>query len=690
MAKVLEETFAESVRKGKIKAPNSNRFTAEKWNREWEKFETDASERDLKVYKAGIIIDSLLGEVRGKLAELYSKAPKTTYEKLMLSYVASSNRTLAVAVKNIIKEVEANVQDANAKGAHVHAAMIEANMMGDKKSLGELAHGAVDGFQLAVRVCLGKVEKGEKLTVSKNPIDEMSFVMQESGLSQLYWGYLHLWQCVLWSDYDLIELDDEHKVFSIQQPKSEFEVSFLRSSIRKDRLSGQNTMIASTPTIRSKFLGDKFVMMKRENKRRVAYVANVKDAGDKLITFNAEWRVRELDLQSHYPEKWFTDDYDKGFSLYESLNVFRCMMLMANTLKHKFPEDDSAFTINKLKEFCPTVPIFSLKRALCEATGLAPAKIDKILEFMTIKASPTSDLWCQPLIKTSKNEYAIVVSALCSPSMFRVFERWVDDLGIDFGEKGYTYEDTVLEELNDSLEKNTLITDYDKGVGKRIRLDSGEEEFDLLARIDDLVIIGEAKSIVITDSEISKARAASILEHAGQQVTRKTAFLKANLQAIFERLGWNYDPNVDYKFAQCILNSGRVFVGYEFDGVPVIDEKILRAYFASDKVNLFSFPSRQGGTKTIAWFQLYSNLDELKSNFQRYACNPPQLNEGADCFEYNVNKFPYITEDSYKVIKNYLVLTQRSPIEVLEREHHFPVVKSDDFDAEFASVDVVM
>lgn len=366
------------------------------------------------------------------------------------------------------------------------------------------------------------------------------------------------------------------------------------------------------------------------------------------------------------------------------------MMLMANTLKNKFPEDDSVFTINKLNEFCPTVPVFSLKRALCEATDYAAEKIDKILEFMTIKASPTSDLWCQPLIKTSKNEYAIVVSALCSPSIFRIFERWADDLGINLGEKGYTYEDTVLEKLNNSLKKNTVITDYNKGVSKRIRLDAGEEEFDLLARIDDLVIIGEAKSIVTTDSEISKARTAGILEHAGQQVKRKTEFLKNNLQVIFERLGWNYDPSVDYKFALCILNSGRLFVGYEFHGVPVIDEKILEAYFASDKVNLFSLPLRQGGNKTIAWLQLYSNLDELKSNFQRYACNPPQLNEDAECFEYNVSNFPYMKKDSYKVIKNYLVLKQKSPIEMLQREHHFQLVKSDDFDTEFSSVDIVM
>ncbi|MFA0520749.1 hypothetical protein AB4501_27740, partial [Vibrio sp. 10N.222.55.E8] len=145
---------------GKIKAPNNNRFTAEKWNKEWIKFEANASERDQKVYKAGLIIDSLLNEVREKLAELYSKAPKTTYEQLMLSYVASSNRTLAVAIKNTIQEAEANAQ--NAKGANVHAAKIDANIMGDKKTLGELAHGAVDGFQLAIRVCLGKAEKGEK------------------------------------------------------------------------------------------------------------------------------------------------------------------------------------------------------------------------------------------------------------------------------------------------------------------------------------------------------------------------------------------------------------------------------------------------------------------------------------------------------------------------------------------------
>ncbi|TBT68747.1 hypothetical protein CGI06_23060 [Vibrio parahaemolyticus] len=101
---------------------------------------------------------------------------------------------------------------------------------------------------------------------------------------------------------------------------------------------------------------------------------------------------------------------------------------------------------------------------------------------------------------------------------------------------------------------------------------------------------------------------------------------------------------------------------------------------------MFSVQSKQGGIKDIAWLQLYCNLDELKSKFQRYACNPPQLNEGADSFEYDENKFPYISTDSCKIIKSYLVFKQIAPKDIVERNHHFPVVKSADFDAEVASV----
>ncbi|HIF9293978.1 TPA: hypothetical protein ACX6Q7_001883 [Photobacterium damselae] len=680
MNDVKKDLFVEKIIKNKIKPPTRHDFKLANWNQEWGKVEADASERDKKVYKAGVIIDSVLSEVRAKLKELYKNAPKTSYERLMLSYVAIANRTTDVALK-VLKEAPAkNAQEA----------LLEANMMGNKQSLGEIAHGAVDGVQLAIRSCLYNLEQGNKIELSQEPIDEMSFVQQESWLSQLYWTYTHLWQCIIWSDYDLIEMDEEQKFFSVKQPTSAYELAFLNSANRKERLSGQNTLMATRPAIRAKFLDDKFPIITRQNKKRVAKVISIRDGGDDLITWNTQWRIREFDLQSHYPEKWLTDDYGKGFCLSEALEVMRCLMLMSNDSKRKFPVNDSVFNINKLNEFCPTVQVFSLKRVLTEATGVEAQKVEKIVDFLTIKASPTSDLWCQPFIKNSKNEYALVVSALSSPSVFRLFERWADEFGVDLGEKGYTYEETIIEELNDALENNDLIQDYDKGISKRIKLAAGkEEEFDLLARIDDLIIVGEAKSIVTTDSEISKYRTSEILQHAGEQVIRKTAFFQDNVQAIFERLDWAYDETKEYKFAQCVLNSSSIFVGHKFSDVPVIDDRILRAYFSSNQMKLMTVASKTG-IKTIAWYKLYDSLEELKDNLSTYLSNPPQLNDSKDAYEYNDIRFPYMTADSYKLSKSYLVQKESSPLSVMDREHHFPVIKSDDYEAEAAQVKVAM
>lgn len=680
MTDKVKDLFVEKIIKDKVKPPTRHDFKLDKWNKEWEKVKADASDRDKKVYKTGVIIDSVLSEVRTKLKELYKKVPKTSYERLMLSYVAIANRTTAVALK-VAKEVPAkNAQEL----------LLEVNMAGNQQGLGEIAHGAVDGVQLAIRSCLYNIEKDNKIEASQEPIDEMSFVQQESWLSQLYWTYTHLWQCIIWSDYELNEKDEEQKFFSLKQPTSAYELAFLNSGNRKERLSGQNTLMAMRPAIRAKFLGDRFPVTTRQNKNRVAKVISIIDGGDDLITWNTQWRILELDLQSHYPEKWLSDDYGKGFCLSETLEVMRCLMLMANEAKRKFPENDSVFNINRLSEFCPTVQAFSLKRALTEATNVEAQKVEKIVDFLTIKASSTSDLWCQPLIKTSKGKYALMVSALSSPSVFRLFERWADEFGVDLGEKGYTYEETIIEELNDVLENNDLIQDYDKGVSKRVKLGAGkEEEFDLLARIDDLIIVGEAKSIVTTDSEISKYRTSEILQHAGEQVTRKTMFLQENLQAIFERLDWTYDKTKEYKFAQCVLNSSSIFVGHKFDDVPVIDDRILRAYFSSNQMKLMTVASKSG-VKTIAWYKLYDDLEELKTNLQIYLSNPPQLNESKDAYEYNNIGFPHMMADSYKLSKSYLVLKETSPLSVMEREHHFPVIKSADYEAEAAQIKVAM
>ena len=676
----IKDVFVEKILKDQLAPPTKREFREKKWRKEWDKVKEIATARDLKVFEAGLMIDCLLSEIRAKLGELYKQAPKTSYEKLMLAYVASSNREIKVALGHAMQNPPANAQ----------GVMIQANPMGNKLSLQEIVHGCVDGLQLAIRMCQKNIDDGKSIKVADEPLDVMTFIHRESYLSQLYAQYEYIWQCVFWSDYEVDELIKEHKVYAVTQPSTAFEFAFENSANRKDRLGSQKLLIASDPMIQKIFLNNHFVKIKRKNKKRVAEVVPVRGSGEQLVTYNTHWQSGKFDLKKYYPQDWFTKDYGHGFCIDEALEVMRCLMLMSNTLLNDLPQDDSAFNVNKLLEFCPTVQAFSLRLALRQATDIDADKISKILDFITATSLPTSDLWCQPLIKTSNNEYAILVSALASPAITRVAERWFVAFGIDLQDKGYTYENTVVALLNEQLAQNEFIGDYNEGVSKRIKLDTGEEEFDLLARIDDMIIIGECKSIVTTDSEISKYRTAEILQHAGEQVNRKTTFIEDNIEQIFERLGWEFDTSKEYTFAKCIVNSSQIFVGHKFNDVPVVDERILKAYFESNSNRLMTVPTDGGDLKDIAWYQLYTNLRELKDNLLTYFSFPPQLSECEEAFEYSDVKLPYISADSFKIMQRRFLLKPAGMLERMNREHRFPLIKSDDYEEEVARMDMVV
>ncbi|MEZ8358807.1 hypothetical protein AB6C40_00785 [Vibrio splendidus] len=680
MTDEVKDLFVEKIIKNKIKPPTRHDFKLDKWLGEWEKIKDSASKRDARVFVGGSIVNTLLSEIRGMLDSIYLKAPKITNEKLMLAYVAMSNRELAVAMKAAFEEARPNA----------FGIKINANYMGNTLTLQEISHGCVDGLQPALRMCQKRIDDNQPIQASKQPLDPMVFIRNEIDLSQLYELYSHVWQCLFWSNYDFIPVDADKNIYCVMQPATDFEYSFESSAIRRERLGSQKRHIANDTIIQSIFSNDKYLVTRRRGKRKLVDVLNVKDADEMVRSRNTYWQITVTDMLKYYPQEWLTEDYGKEFSIKDVLTVFRCLMLLAGDLMDKFPDNDGAFNLNKLLEFCPTIPAFKLKMALVKATGLDAVRVSNILNFVTFKADKTCDLWCQPLIKKSNNEYAISVSALVSPVMTRLIERWAVELKIDLGKKGYQYEETVVKMLNEQLEQNEIVDDYDPAVGKRIKLATGEEEFDLLARIDDLIIVGEFKATLTVDSEVMKQRTAETLEYAGVQVNRKTKFLQENIEAIFDRLGWTYDATKQYRFAQCIVNSAQMFIGYEFDGIPVVDEKILKAYFESNVMSLMSLPSENGEMRDIAWYELYEDIEELKKNLQIYLSKPPQLSEINDSFEYSNVRLPPISKDSYKIVQRRFVLKDASPTSRMEQEHNFRVFKSTDYDEKIAKMDMVI
>ncbi len=255
--------------------------------------------------------------------------------------------------------------------------------------------------------------------------------------------------------------------------------------------------------------------------------------------------------------------------------------------------------------------------------------------------------------------------------------------------KGETYGNSLLSGLKGEISKNRFIKDYDSPVSRRIKLNNSEEEIDLLVRIGDLILLGEAKSIVTTDSPISQYRTFATLQKASEQASRKTDFVYEYIEDVFRYLGWQFEEGKSYKVINCIINSGRMYVGHTIEGIPVVDEKILNRYFSSKTIPYMSTIDQSSAKEVhLAWFNLYSDFQSLKDNLEKYLNNPPHITVSEDDFEFKSMRLPCVSENSFKIIYNRLVPKEISKEDILKKEHRFPLSMVDNIEEEISKMKV--
>ncbi|MFY0670155.1 MAG: hypothetical protein JXQ95_19140 [Alteromonas stellipolaris] len=674
-------SFFDKIKKNSIKTPTQRGFCLSKWDKCWEGCKDGASERDKKLHFAGVIIFKLLEEIRNELKALYKEqAPDIDNAHLLLAYVSLSNRERAI--------VSANQQT---KNKNIHSATIISKTVGNEITLQEVSDGAVDGLEKAIYLCKNRINKYQAIKKGRKPLDILSFIQKEAYFSEIYGVYENYWHAILWNDYSLIEVDKEKKLYIVEQPMDKYEIGSYVSLIRKSRLGAQSAALATSPDILKSFDENKYITVVKCGRNERLICKDIKKANDEIRYMNADWQTNKIFLPDNFGSEILNRQNSLGFSINEALEVFRNLIILSFEYAKKFPNNFNVPNLKKLSEFCPKIDKNKLKIAISKSTGMTTYKTLKILDFIEYKAFEKQDLWCHPIISASEKEYALVTSSLATPVIIRVVEHWLVSLGEELQDKGIVYEHLIIDGLNRALKKNHYISDLDYAVSRRIRFNNSEEEIDLLFRIGDLIVIGEAKSIVTTDSPISNYRTLETLKHAAKQIKRKMNFIESNLESVFVTLDWNYDDNAKYEFIGCIINSGRMYVGLDIEGVPVCDEKILLKYFQSNEIPLVSvFDEKTREAKDLAWLILYSNFGQLKGNLRKYLSNPPQIFEKKEHFEYKTINIPYITEESYKIVFNRFIPKDLTVNDRVNMKHSFPIGKIADYDKKIEKVDFIV
>jgi hypothetical protein len=674
----MTATIRELIKKKKIAGPTGRNFKLDQWIGIFGKTQDEIKDSEM-LRDAAVAIHQVLAEIRAELALLYTEsAPVIGAPELQKYFFALSNRDRNISSRN------ANRKNFNVK--NIFSATTNNNPAGNGLTFMEQAEGCVDGLQKAIVECSRRISEGKPLVPGRNPIEIPEFLYREVMLSQLYGIYEAYWAAILWGDYDFKWVDRSKNIAEINQKLTTYELAHEVSQIRRMRRSiGSFAYINNIlPAIRGTY-----VVVQGAGRARKYEVRGINKASESIRFMNAKILISSNEAMNAFPKKFIDKKYQNSkVSIVDVMNVFRMLSHVAAQLIERFPKDADLKHLSQFKEFAPGLDKSKLCKAIASACDIEILTVYSIIDFLTFR-KPSDDLWCQPIIEDENGKMILLTSALITPNLMRVIEHWLVKMKVDLSEKGYVFEGDLVGDVNIRLEKNKFAHDYDKASSIRMYVGDDEEEIDLIFRLGNKIIVGEAKSIVVTDSPISYYRCVATLAHAADQAQRKMEFVRGNLGEVSKRLGWELSDDAEYTFIPLVITSNNMHVGFPVSNVPVCDRAILTAYFEKSDFPLCSTQDAEG-EKHVAWFEVYSDPESFVDNFEIYLQNPPQVTENAESFTSRSTNVPSMGEDSIKIVYTRLVPRELDLHKIINRHYKFPVRMDPSLEQVIAGVDIII
>lgn len=268
----------------------------------------------------------------------------------------------------------------------------------------------------------------------------------------------------------------------------------------------------------------------------------------------------------------------------------------------------------------------------------------------------------------------------------RLVEQWVKQFKLSFDEKGSLFEITVKSGIKSSLNKSVVIKDFDIAQINEFKIGGQQEQIDLLIRIGKVVLVGEIKSKITTDSYASHRAFLDTMEGGVNQVSRKCTFVENNLSQVFNKLTWGFQNDEKYIVHPVIITNNFAGIGTSFSNVPIIDSKILEYYFCNTSLRLFSIQENNKLTDVV-WLSLYKNQGEAEKNIIKYLKCPPQLHNPTVNFIENIYQYPCLTANEFIVTYNTIISQSinidlnntMALMQLMENKYEFPLVVNLEF-----------
>lgn len=665
----IKDSFADKVRKNKIKSPLRADFSIKKWNSA-----PKITYFDQNLHEAGLYFYSQFKCLREHLEQLNKIPTSLSKEDYLKFFIGISNRNAKVAIDSV--EEILNQSQPFKLDINLHAVKTSNNPLKNLLTFNEVSTLLVDGIFYNVLTHLDEKHQSEKPQIRQK--DLFQIINTENILSQLYSSYEQYWNSILYEQI-LFKIND-NKVCLEDNP--EIMISSVINDARNTKIRSNQIMI--NYEYHKDLCKDNLYLIYINNQISYNVFSNLEQKHQQNIISN---------LLSFYGEE--TINFlpntltNLNYNIDEVIAVFIQLSSLSYGIIRALNSDTSVEPQNcdKIKTFNKIINIEELTRNLVKVIGIDVSKVEQILDFLTFTnkrvPGPRTDLWRSPIIKINDKECLFVLEPLLHPVGLRCFEGWMAKAEVDISQKGTPFESHIKDELKKLFSKNIYIKTRNFFEKDTLSIDSQEEEIDLLFKIGNLVVLGEAKCVVTTDSAISIWNTLEIIKHASEQATRKLDFVFKNFKKICSRFNWVYDENIELSFQPVVLISNGFGIDTSFFGVPILDHNILFSYFKNGEVPLIS----TGEGEDLSYLRIYNSSEELQKNFSKFSSKPPVFETYRICLNTATPIKLISCKDKYKDLIQHsrLGISEINERVILDHDYGFELVKLENLDTYLAS-----
>lgn len=602
----MDNEFVETVRAAKIgrgkntiKLPNQKDFNCFDWSNLFKSGHSKRTKADERLYRAGLWFHEHSKKIREELDQ--------TFDDIL---TVGKNTNLLRLQVGIINHLVSNIITMYLKADNLNQLDIF-NLSSEVENIITANGYVIDKIaQQQFKPPDQAVSDSEKL---------LNSLELATRLSCSYESLEYFWNQCLWSDWYINSDEAEDFLVPSNFDKEElYEINLLRwgtifsctSIIEWQSLTAKDkNRISAIPRISVKATND-------HQKKIELYSFTA--SHDLTHPISADLAFQAFLKQDCYPKSIFNMPLPKlkKITLNQLIRAWRFISTMTIDVSAQFPKTNSKLTQSESLNFSPVFSYNSLIDLLLKSDqSLSKVQSSEILNLLTFR-NARDDLWHRPLIKVNEDQFTVILAVLeGTPNPSRLVSGWMNSGGVSIDSKGTEFEQSAYRRLHEvnRLSNAEMYKSLKFKIGKK---KEEKEQIDLILRIGQVIIICELKCTLFPYTPRQIYKYYEDLKYAAEQIQRKLSFVKDNLEHFLDRIGFTSQSTKPCQVIPLIISNLPLATGYAFQGISIIDLKILEDYLGTGIFTPYTQMSDPGINSLGSEIQLYSSEGEAEERIE--------------------------------------------------------------------------